>query len=465
MNGYSSKRKRGKRCKKPLKQKATVIPNNSPPPWSPEYLSPNKEVDAFVAYVGLREVEIKARRDSIADLELAVRKKWSGASLQVFGSFKEGLGHIYSSDVDVEILEVPGFLHSDSETPSSVANPQLSGAVSTGAHSSIEPVCARETDEDARALSKSKISAACESSHGIELHIVARKASFLLDTNERKSVEVLKQRRCEDRASHDSKSKVLSKLTDTLRKLPWCKELNFLNKARIPIVSFRHQNHTCLDVTVGLNRRSAALNEAGAVSLSKLGLSNTLMTSITLILKVLLAQRDLNKVHQGGLGSYRVYIIVASFLETIHSSVHSGNGKERVGAADALKRFFRWASTHGNLTQRTTLSVKGHVVDLAAVTKLPEIVVLFGWVSGIFSASPSGVPGELPISWLGQVIDGRRLRDERESSFETTAHSIESPPTRKKTVEAAVASRMKKRRVDIDVAPLKRGPRQQQQLR
>ena len=104
---------------------------------------------------------------------------------------------------------------------------------------------------------------------------------------------------------------------------------------------FRQQNHTYLDATVGLNRRSAALGEARAVILSKPGLSNALMTSISLIIKVLVAQRDLNKAHQGGLGSYRVYIIVASFLETIHSSVHSGNGKERVGAADALKRFFR----------------------------------------------------------------------------------------------------------------------------
>jgi non-canonical poly(A) RNA polymerase PAPD5/7 len=97
--------------------------------------------------------------------------------------------------------------------------------------------------------------------------------------------------------------------------------LQVLAKARVPIVKFEEtESAHAFDVSFDV-----AGGPDATLAVRRLMDELPPMRPLVVILKVLLQQRDLNEVYSGGLGSYALLVMVASFLQT-HPSRH-GDGR------------------------------------------------------------------------------------------------------------------------------------------
>jgi DNA polymerase sigma len=263
-----------------------------PPPWfKDDTLSRCIEVEHFLAYVSLRSDEESSRRQAHADIEALVSWKWPGSQLKVFGSYAKGGragAHIYSSDIDLELSNVPGYRLGEDE------------------------------DDEAE--------------------------SFAL------------------------KRKVVTALGELLSRTSWCSNMVLIKNAQVPIAAFNHVSGVAVDVAVDVTVGDARIS-APIASLDDLDWSGHLPALVS-ILKVFLSQRDLHKVASGGLGSYRLYVLVAAFLDNRADICGVSHDKSSAGA---LLDFFKWASHSKNLDYGTVVECRGHVFRIPHSARLSSV--------------------------------------------------------------------------------------------
>ena len=302
--------------------------------------SHDEEVRRFSAYVACRPAELRARRRAIQVVQSIVSSKWLGAAVEAFGSFggHSQHGHIFTSDVDLELLNVPEFetLNQEEEVEETVAWRVDPSPKSEEARMSYG-------DDFALNLFQSRTVA--------ESHDCVRNAA---SQDRSKSMQ-------------DAKVKLIGKLgRELLKRSSGCESVRIISKARVPIVTFKHaETGVMVDVTVGLNPLSSPPSSAAAGSLVSLPWDGPLSPLVSVI-KVFLAQNDLDKVPVGGLGSYRLYVCVASFLAAELDPTRS----EDLG--ELLVGFFQWAST--NLHKDSVITAgHGPPATFAAVSRLPRV--------------------------------------------------------------------------------------------
>ena len=115
----------------------------------------------------------------------------------------------------------------------------------------------------------------------------------------------------------------LKALANALTRRSLAKNLQLIAKARVPIVKFEEAESGYLfDISFDVaNGPEAAANVRA--------LMDTLppMRLLVTVIKVFLQQRELNEVYSGGLGSYAVLVMVASFLQMHPSRGYKGGSK------------------------------------------------------------------------------------------------------------------------------------------
>ena len=128
-------------------------------------------------------------------------------------------------------------------------------------------------------------------------------------------------------------------------------DIQTILKARVPIIKFQekesgYQFDISFDVANG---------PEAAVNVRELSKVIPAMSSLVMVLKVFLQQRDLNEVYSGGIGSYALLIMVANFLQT-HWSRYTkrGKGELDMNAGELLLDFFR---LHGRALKHEVVGI------------------------------------------------------------------------------------------------------------
>jgi non-canonical poly(A) RNA polymerase PAPD5/7 len=115
----------------------------------------------------------------------------------------------------------------------------------------------------------------------------------------------------------------LKALANALTRRNLAKNMQVISKARVPIIKFEEsESGYAFDISFDVaNGPEAAANVRALMD------SLPPMRPLVTVIKVFLQQRELNEVYSGGLGSYAVLVLVASFLQ-MHPSrlVNSGSG-------------------------------------------------------------------------------------------------------------------------------------------
>jgi hypothetical protein len=155
--------------------------------------------------------------------------------------------------------------------------------------------------------------------------------------------------------------------------------------------------------------------------------------TVILVLKVLLAQQDLDKPFTGGLGSYKLYVLVAHHLQQ-HLAM---GGLDR--PAEVLVSFlFRYGCVKGHNVDdrvRTRLSqdvgiedMDGCVADLSNVFLLGHCVDLFKncWIR-LWKLARRYEDKAVEESLLAHLVDPSRLYRERQQCLRTAEKSAIKP--------------------------------------
>lgn len=145
--------------------------------------------------------------------------------------------------------------------------------------------------------------------------------------------------------------------------------VNHIRHARVPIIQSKTAFNFECDLSIGGHNGSDTSNLA-----KQYNLRYSYFASITVFLKVLLRQADLDKPFTGGLGSYRLYVMIASFLEE-----YSSQRRASINSSEVLLGFLR----QYGISRKRKILVTKHVhcslgtADLSGVYKLPLCLQLF----------------------------------------------------------------------------------------
>jgi DNA polymerase sigma len=133
----------------------------------------------------------------------------------------------------------------------------------------------------------------------------------------------------------------LSNLTVVLRTLPWVMDVDARLRARVPIINFK-ERPTKVEVDLCLD----GLGEQTISAVTCMAQSDAAFRPLALVLKVALSQWHLDSPFTGGIGSYKLYVMIAHLLQRRtkqRSKLANGNGKAEDANAnhgDILVQFF-----------------------------------------------------------------------------------------------------------------------------
>ncbi|OZJ05945.1 hypothetical protein BZG36_01247 [Bifiguratus adelaidae] len=134
--------------------------------------------------------------------------------------------------------------------------------------------------------------------------------------------------------------RIIPRLSSALSKEGIAEDVKEIINARVPILKFT-EKVTKYKVDVSFNMTSG-LDTARITQQLCNGLPG--LRELVLVIKWFLAERDMNEVFSGGLGSYAVLLIVASFLQ-LHPRIQEGSIDPRRNLGPLLVEFFELYGT------------------------------------------------------------------------------------------------------------------------
>lgn len=186
------------------------------------------------------------------------------------------------------------------------------------------------------------------------------------------------------------------------------------HRAKVPIVTTDTKLGFEADVAVG-GHNGADTSQFAASQVAKY----QSFGPVVLLLKIILAQQDLDKPFTGGLGSFKLYVLVSHHLER-HLSL-GGNDRPSEVLLSFFGRFgntkntplkcheqcFTWLGTNA-----PDVTCKDGSADLKSVFKIDDCVDLFGHAWDLLVETIAD--GDTSRSMLADVVDAGRLKLERE---------------------------------------------------
>ena len=217
----------------------------------------------------------------------------------------------------------------------------------------------------------------------------------------------------------DTRNKVVRALQRLGKKL-WASSLSYTvevrRHARVPIVTMETRLGFDGDIAIG-GHNGADTSRYAASQISRY----ESFAPVVLLLKIILYQTDLDKPFTGGLGSYKLYVLVAHHLEK-----HIATGGFDHTAEVLLSFLFRYGDIKGKqgseglistLNGQSFITTKdGGNADLAPVFRIKDCVEVFGLCFLRLRrklADAEGAKG----SFLSNTVDCAKLKNERDKSI------------------------------------------------
>jgi non-canonical poly(A) RNA polymerase PAPD5/7 len=147
--------------------------------------------------------------------------------------------------------------------------------------------------------------------------------------------------------AYSNKVSVLRSLAAVLRKAGITSNVTVISKAKVPIVKFV-TTHGRFNVDISINQTNGIIG--GQVIKGFLQSTNgdgIALRSLVLITKLFLSQRSMNEVFTGGLGSYSIVCLAASFLQ-LHPKIRRGEIDPEKNLGVLVMEFFELYGCHFN---------------------------------------------------------------------------------------------------------------------
>lgn len=149
----------------------------------------------------------------------------------------------------------------------------------------------------------------------------------------------------------------------------WLSRLELRSRARVPIINLQHKNGIECDISVGVS----AQDTSHIVEELKMFCGPALL-ALSSFLKVFLYQFDLDKPFTGGLGSYKLYVIIAAHIEKNQTFI---SDKLRPDLGSLLLTFLKYYGNPRNLNGSTTIRVLSAEVCMDRTNRVGELQKLF----------------------------------------------------------------------------------------
>ncbi|POM76254.1 PAP2-like protein [Phytophthora palmivora] len=185
-------------------------------------------------------------------------------------------------------------------------------------------------------------------------------------------------------------------------------QVKCLHKAKIPILMVL-DTKTKLSIDIGVNRESFEASEHGRSTSLAQGLQGTLgapFTTLVMFLKEFLHQFELDKPFTGGLGSFRLYMMVAYIFQR---NISKRANKQQLPVSSLLLAFFELFGNkkqpnffHEDTQLPLPLGHGGHI-DFGGVFRIDDCVETFAMAFDILSSTGS----------IGSIIYEERLDKDR----------------------------------------------------
>ncbi|KAL7680943.1 hypothetical protein Plhal304r1_c061g0148601 [Plasmopara halstedii] len=350
------------------------------------------EIEAFAARVTLSPQERQLRMSVFHDMRDLISSAYQDATIQLYGSSSTRL-ETFRSDLDVTVgniaLSSSLILPSVAEVEESPAYKQLH--VETG----IENNCAYDMAEINEVASSFSLNLA------LPLDVVASK-----DNTDVKGRTQPATSSHWNPARRKRKLRVLRALQLLLKEKRPHFQVKCLHRAKVPILMVL-DTKTKLSIDIGVNRELFETSDHGRSTSLVQRLINSLgtpFTTIIVFLKEFLQQFELNKPFTGGLGSFRLYIMVAHVFRREFSQLES--------LSSLLLAFFGLFGNkkkpnflHEGTKLPLPLGSGGHL-RFGSVFRIRDCVEVFAMAHDILSSTGK----------IGSIINEERFEEDRKNS-------------------------------------------------
>ncbi|KAE9352424.1 hypothetical protein PR003_g4395 [Phytophthora rubi] len=343
------------------------------------------ELRAFTERVALSPQEKQLRSRVFEDVSDLISSAYEDATVQLYGSSSTGLD-TFRSDLDITVGNI---------------------SLSTGTESqSVPTVVVGEEDEDSGGFTV-KEEEEEETSFSLNLALPVGTAASEDNADITRRVHPTAASHWNP-ALRRRKIRVLRALQFLLKSQRPHFQVKCLHKAKIPILMVL-DTKTKLSLDIGVNREAFEASEHGRSTSLAQRLQQTLgapFTTMVMFLKEFLHQFELDKPFTGGLGSFRVYMMVAHIFQRYGSK---RKNKPQPPVSSLLLAFFE---LFGNkklpkfLHEETQLPLPlgdgGHV-DFGGVFRIDDCVDTFAMAFDILSSTGN----------IGSIIYEERLEKDR----------------------------------------------------
>lgn len=214
--------------------------------------------------------------------------------------------------------------------------------------------------------------------------------------------------------------KTLRAIAKKIASCRWCDSIECRAKAKVPIINFVTSFGVEGDVGCG-----------GAMGVDTSDYSTKLVQKfcgtfepLVLLLKYLLSQGDLDKPFTGGIGSFKLYVMIANHLEAELNA--------RKGPKPSLSRLFMnfleryQVGGDGELGTGSVIRACGAVADFRGNFRIGEVSSLFSraWVSIMMCIKVVGMGRLKGLSYLACLVDHAFLRRDRNTSIRKAQKAI-----------------------------------------
>ncbi|KAK1944534.1 Non-canonical poly(A) RNA polymerase PAPD5 [Phytophthora citrophthora] len=345
----------------------------------------DKELKSFASRVALSSEEKQLRTRVFEDIQELISTAFQSATVRLYGSSSTGLD-TFRSDLDITVGNMS--LSSSQSMPSVVV------ADEEGEEES-EPVQKDEEASFSLNLALPVGTAASEDNADITRRVQPTAASHWNPTLRRRKIRELR---------------ALQFLFKSQR--PHF-QVKCLHKAKIPILMVL-DTKTKLSIDIGVNREVFEASEHGRSTSLVQRLQDTLgapFTTLVMFLKEFLHQFELDKPFTGGLGSFRLYMMVAYVFQ---------QKKPQQSVSKLLASFFELFGNKKHprfLHEDTQLPLPlgdGGYMDFGGVFRIDDCVETFAMASDILKSTGN----------IGSIIYEERLEKDRKKCQKNTEENV-----------------------------------------
>ncbi|RLN26700.1 hypothetical protein BBJ28_00012026 [Nothophytophthora sp. Chile5] len=372
----------------------------------------NEELTAFATFVALSPQERAFRKRMFEDVRELIGSAFEDATVQLYGSSSTGLD-TFRSDLDITVGNIT--LSSSQRLPGRMVSRNENnecGHTVSGLEQQQEEE-EEENEDDHKQLEElsDPEGEEAETSFSLNLALPAGTAASLANQDIPRRVLPTTHKSHWNPTLRRRKIRVLRALQFLLQSQRPHFQIKCLHKAKTPILMVLDtKSHLAMDI--GVNREAFECSDHGRSTSLAHKLLQTLgapFTTMVAFLKEFLHQFELDKPFTGGLGSFRLYMMVAYVF---HRADSKNKTKRQPPVSALLLMFFE---LFGNkklpnfLHERTQLPLpfedESHL-DFGGVFRLADCVDTFAMAFDILSSTGK----------LGSIIYEERLEQDREKS-------------------------------------------------